>query len=177
MKFIEKYKSPSFDTRKKDSSLNYIIIHYSAIKNNKEALSHLSEKKNKVSSHFFINKSGEIFYLVDLINRAWHAGRSYWKGIVDINSESIGIEMDNSGHHYDFENYTPKQTNSLILLLKYISKKYNINKQNILGHSDIPLIEKLIRERNFHGKNLKKIIYPFFQLSCLKTKNIDCCIC
>tara|TARA_B100000959_G_scaffold236747_1_gene255733 strand:- start:311 stop:553 length:243 start_codon:yes stop_codon:yes gene_type:complete len=66
MKFIEKYKSPSFDIRNKDSSLNYIIIHYSAIKNYKEALSHLSERKNKVSSHFFINKYGEIFYLVDI---------------------------------------------------------------------------------------------------------------
>ena len=112
MKFIEKYKSPNFDRRKKASSLNYIIIHYTAIKSYKEALSHLCKKENKASTHFFISKSGEIFHLVDIINRAWHAGRSYWKGIVDINSESIGIEMDNSGHHYDFENYTPKQLNS-----------------------------------------------------------------
>ncbi len=170
MKFIEKYKSPSFDTRKKDSSLNYIIIHYSAIKNNKEALSHLSEKKNKVSSHFFINKSGEIFYLVDLINRAWHAGRSYWKGIVDINSESIGIEMDNSGHHYDFENYTPKQTNSLILLLKYISKKYNINKQNILGHSDISPYRKIDPGEKFPWKKLKKNNLSFFPIKLSQNK-------
>ena len=162
MKFIEKYKSPSFDTRKKDSSLNYIIIHYSAIKNNKEALSHLSEKKNKVSSHFFINKSGEIFYLVDVINRAWHAGRSYWKGIIDINSESIGIEMDNSGHHFDFENYTPKQINSLIQLLKYISVKFNISKQNILGHSDISPYRKIDPGEKFPWKKLKKNNLSFF---------------
>ena len=51
MKFIEKYKSPSFDIRKKDSSLNYIIIHYSAIKSYKEALSHLCAKKNKANLH------------------------------------------------------------------------------------------------------------------------------
>ena len=51
--------------------------------------------------------------------------------------------MDNSGHHYDFENYTPKQINSLIQLLKYISKKFNINKQNILGHSDIAPYRKI----------------------------------
>ena len=120
MKFIENYKSPNFDKRKKASSLNYIIIHYTAIKSYKEALGYLCEKKNKASSHFFISKSGEIFYLVDIMNRAWHAGRSYWKGIVDINSESIGIEMDNSGHHHDFENYTPEQLNSLIRLLKNI---------------------------------------------------------
>ena len=162
MKFIEKYKSPSFDIRKKDSSLNYIIIHYSAIRSYKEALSHLSERKNKVSSHFFINKSGEIFYLVDVINRAWHAGRSYWKGIIDINSESIGIEMDNSGHHYDFENYTPKQINSLIQLLKYISKKFNINKQNILGHSDISPYRKIDPGERFPWKKLKKNNLSFF---------------
>ena len=162
MKFIEKYKSPSFDIRKKDSSLNYIIIHYSAIKSYKEALSHLSERKNKVSSHFFINKSGEIFYLVDVINRAWHAGRSYWKGIIDINSESIGIEMDNSGHHYDFENYTPKQINSLIQLLKYISIKFNISKQNILGHSDISPYRKIDPGERFPWKKLKKNNLSFF---------------
>ena len=66
MKFIEKYKSPNFDRRKKASSLNYIIIHYTAIKSYKEALSHLCKKENKASTHFFISKSGEIFHLVDI---------------------------------------------------------------------------------------------------------------
>ena len=170
MKFIEKYKSLSFGIRKKDSSLNYIIIHYSAIKSYKEALSYLSERKNKVSSHFFINKSGEIFYLVDLKNRAWHAGRSYWKGIIDINSESIGIEMDNSGHHYDFENYTPKQINSLIRLLKYISKKFNINKQNILGHSDISPYRKIDPGERFPWKKLNKNNLSFLPNKLLRNK-------
>ena len=162
MKFIEKYKSPSFDIRKKDSSLNYIIIHYTAIKSYKEALGHLCEKKNKASSHFIISKSGEIFYLVDIMNRAWHAGRSYWKGIIDINSESIGIEMDNSGHHYNFENYTPKQINSLILLLKYILKNYKINQQNILGHSDISPYRKIDPGERFPWNKLKKNNLSFF---------------
>ena len=170
MKFIEKYKSLSFDIRKKDSSLNYIIIHYSAIKSYKEALSYLSERKNKVSSHFFINKSGEIFYLVDLKNRAWHAGRSYWKGIIDINSESIGIEMDNSGHHYDFENYNPKQIKSLIRLLKYISKRFNINKQNVLGHSDISPYRKIDPGERFPWKKLNKNNLSFLPNKLLRNK-------
>ena len=170
MKFIEKYKSPSFGIRKKDSSLNYIIIHYSAIKSYKEALSYLSERKNKVSSHFFINKSGEIFYLVDLKNRAWHAGRSYWKGIIDINSESIGIEMDNSGHHYDFENYNPKQIKSLIRLLKYISKRFNINKQNVLGHSDISPYRKIDPGERFPWKKLNKNNLSFLPNKLLRNK-------
>ena len=57
MKFIEKYKSPNFDKRKKASFLNYIIIHYTAMRTDKEALDHLCIKQSKVSSHFFINKS------------------------------------------------------------------------------------------------------------------------
>ena len=156
MKFIEKYKSPNFDRRKKASSLNYIIIHYTAIKSYKEALSHLCAKKSKASSHFFINKYGEIFYLVDIMERAWHAGRSYWNGIIDINSESIGIEMDNSGHHYNFENYTPKQINSLIKLLKYIFKNYKINQQNILGHSDVAPYRKIDPGEKFPWQKLKR---------------------
>ena len=62
-------------------------------------MNHLCEKKNKVSSHFLVSKKGEIYYLVDLKKRAWHAGKSYWNGLTDLNSSSIGIEIDNSGHH------------------------------------------------------------------------------
>ena len=162
MKFNKKYESSNFDGRKKASSLNYIIIHYTAIKSYKEALGHLCEKQNKASSHFFISKYGEIFYLVDIRERAWHAGRSYWNGIIDINSESIGIEMDNSGHHYNFENYTSKQINSLIKLLKYIFKNYKINQQNILGHSDVAPYRKIDPGEKFPWKKLKMNNLSFF---------------
>ena len=103
MKFINKYKSPNFDKRKKGSKIKYIIIHYTAMRTDIEALNFLCNKKNKVSSHFLINKSGKIYKLVNLQNRAWHAGESYWKGERDINSNSIGIEIDNSGKILDFE--------------------------------------------------------------------------
>ena len=70
----------------------------------------ISKKKNKISAHFLISKKGEIFYLVDLKKRAWHAGKSYWKGLKDLNSSSIGIEIDNSGHHFYNENYNNLRT-------------------------------------------------------------------
>ena len=156
MKFIEKYKSSNFDKRKKDYSLNYIVLHYTAMKNYMDALSHLCEKNNKVSSHFLINKSGDIFYLVNILNRAWHAGVSYWKGVFDINSESIGIELDNSGHHYDFENYNLNQVESLVKLIKYILKKSTVNQYSILGHSDISPYRKIDPGEKFPWKILKK---------------------
>ena len=95
MKLINKFKSPNYDFRKK-YSIKIIIIHYTALKNSDEALSYLCNSNNRVSSHFLISKSGDIFCLVDELKRAWHAGESYWKNITDINSNSIGIELDYS---------------------------------------------------------------------------------
>ena len=82
MKFINTYKSLNYNSRKQNSIV-FIIIHYTAIKSAEAAISHLCNKKTKVSSHFFINKSGAIYYLVDLKYRAWHAGKSCWKKIQD----------------------------------------------------------------------------------------------
>ena len=137
MNFINKNKSPNFNRRKKGTSIKYIVIHYTAIIDYKKAINRLVDKKHKVSAHFLINKVGQIYNLVDISNRAWHAGISYWSGSKDINSESIGIELDNSGHYRKFEKYSSKQIRSLIKLLNYISKKYKIKKSNVLGHSDI----------------------------------------
>ena len=175
MKFIDKYKSANFNKRKNGTFINYIILHYTAMKDYKEALNHLCDKNNKVSSHFLINKSGDIFYLVNIMNRAWHAGKSNWRKVSDINSESIGIEIDNSGHLYNFENYTSKQIDSLIKLLKYISYRYGIKKPNILGHSDISPYRKIDPGEKFTWMKLKRNNLTFLpnKLSQNKTNKID----
>ena len=143
MKFINTYKSSSFDKRKRGTSLKFIILHYTAIRSNIDTLNRFCDKKNKVSSHYLINKIGEIYRIVDINNRAWHAGKSFWNGSTDINSESIGIELDNSGHFYDFENYPDIQIKSLIFLIKYIFKKHIIDTGSILGHSDVAPYRKI----------------------------------
>ena len=121
MKFINKYKSANFNLRKKGHKIKYIILHYTAIKSDYKAIQHLICKKNKVSSHFLINKKGKIFSLVNIKKRAWHAGKSFWQGDNDINSNSIGIELDNTGHYINFERYTKKQVDS-IKLLKFLKR-------------------------------------------------------
>ena len=143
MKFINKYKSANYDKRKKGAKVLYIIFHYTAMHSDIEALKYLCDKKNKVSSHFLINKKGQIYQLVNLKKRAWHAGESYWAGKKDINSYSVGIEIDNSGKLIHYENYTRNQIFSLIKLLKYLIKKYKISINNILGHSDIAPYRKI----------------------------------
>ena len=156
MKFINKYKSVNFNLRKNGDKIKYIILHYTAIKSDYEAIQHLIYKKNKVSSHFLINKKGKIFNLVDLKKRAWHAGQSFWKGDKDINSNSIGIELDNTGHYINFERYTKNQIDSLIKLLNFLKKKYDIDNLNFLGHSDISPYRKNDPGEKFPWKKLSK---------------------
>ncbi len=164
MKFINKYKSVNFNLRKKGYKIKYIILHYTAIRSDYEAIKHLINKKNKVSSHFLINKKGKIFSLVDLKKRAWHAGKSFWKGDRDINSNSIGIELDNTGHYINFERYTKKQVDSLIKLLKFLKKKYDIENLNFLGHSDISPFRKNDPGEKFPWKKLYKHNLGFFPI-------------
>ena len=175
MKFIENYKSTSFDLRKSSIKIKYIIIHYTAMKSHVEAIKHLCNKNNKVSSHFLISKAGDIFNLVNIDFRAWHAGKCFWKKESDINSSSIGIELDNSGHFLDFENFSILQINSLIKLIKHLKKNYKIEPQNILGHSDIAPYRKFDPGEKFPWKKLSNKNISFFpiKLSISRSRIID----
>jgi N-acetylmuramoyl-L-alanine amidase len=133
-----KFKSGNYDQRKFDISL--VIIHFTETKTFTDALNLLTSKERKVSCHYLIDKSGDIFNLVDLDKRAWHAGESMWGNYDDINSRSVGIEIVNSGEIIK-ENYTSKQLVSLSHLLIKLLKDYNI--KNILGHSDIAPTRKI----------------------------------
>ena len=154
MKLIHKYKSPNFNKRKKNTIL-FIIIHYTALKNCKEAITYLCDTKNKVSTHYVISQDGKIFNLVDEKERAWHAGLSYWGGFRDINSLSIGIELDFS-YNQKNNRYSRDMILSLIILLKKLKKKYNINKENILGHADIAPFRKKDPGEKFPWYQLQK---------------------
>ena len=140
MKLSKKFKSPNFNDRK-SNKIKFIIIHYTALKNYKNAISHLCNSKKKVSSHYLISQSGKIYNLVDDNMRAWHAGRSYWKKFIDLNSLSLGIELDYS-RNKDNNKFTDKMINSLLILLENLKTKHNIKSHNILAHSDIAPFRK-----------------------------------
>tara|TARA_B100001964_G_C14162324_1_gene567375 strand:+ start:323 stop:1072 length:750 start_codon:yes stop_codon:yes gene_type:complete len=156
MKLIETYKSPNFNERIENEQLRYLILHYTAMKSCQEALEYMCKKESKVSAHFLISKKGEIFYLVDLKKRAWHAGKSYWKGLINLNSSSIGIEIDNSGHHIFNENYNYLQIQSLCKLVKNIIEEYKIMPENVLGHSDIAPFRKIDPGEKFPWNKLNE---------------------
>ena len=146
MKLIHKFKSPSFNKRKA-KHIKYIVVHYTALKDINESINYLCNPLNKVSAHFLISKVGEIYNLVDLNQRAWHAGYSYWNGDIDINSLSIGIELDYFPSQKN--KFSNKMINSLNDLLLKLMKKYKISYGNILGHSDIAPYRKVDPGKKF----------------------------
>ena len=149
--------SPNFSKVKRPKNqIKFIIIHYTGMKKESAAIKRLCDQKSKVSAHYFIKRNGNILRLVPDLYEAWHAGKSNWKKFKSLNKNSIGIEIQNSGHNYVYENFQIKQINSLKKLLTYLLKIYRINYNNVLGHSDIAPDRKKDPGEKFPWKNLSK---------------------
>ena len=134
----------------------------------------LIKKSSKVSTHYLITRKGSITRMVDEKKTAWHAGKSKWKNLINLNSQSIGIELVNKGHQFGYENFSNKQITNLILLCKSLVKKYKIKNQNIVGHSDIAPLRKKDPGEKFpwHLLSKKKIGY-WYNTSKADLKNKD----
>ena len=152
MKYITKYKSPNYNSRN-NSRVELIIIHYTALKNTLEAISYLCKKEKKVSSHYLISQNGNVYNLVDDKYRAWHAGQSFWHAITDINSISIGIELDYNPNGKN-NKFSIKMIYSLKKLIRNLQKNYKINKNGILAHSDIAPFRKKDPGKHFPWQSL-----------------------
>ncbi len=154
---ISQNYSPNFNVSKRpQKNIKFIIIHYTGMKNESLAINRLCNTKSKVSAHYFIKKNGSVLNLVPPLYEAWHAGESSWKGIKSLNRYSIGIEIQNSGHDNKYENFALNQIISIKKLLKYLIRKYRVNVNNILGHSDIAPDRKKDPGEKFPWKELSK---------------------
>jgi N-acetylmuramoyl-L-alanine amidase len=130
--------SPNFEIKKRNpEQIKFIIFHYTGMKNEHSAIKKLTSIKSKVSCHYFIKNNGEIVVMVPDLYIAWHAGISTWKHFKSLNKNSIGIEISNPGHNFNYKKFSKKQIESIKKLSKFLIKKYKINRKNILGHSDI----------------------------------------
>jgi len=133
-----KFLSPNFSIKNRSKKhIKHIVIHYTGMQSEVESLKKLCNPRSKVSSHFFIKRSGEILKLVPEKKIAWHAGKSRWGKFNKLNKYSIGIEISNRGHRWGYQQFTKKQLNSLSALCKQLMSKYLISKKNVVGHSDI----------------------------------------
>ena len=156
-KITKNYSSNFSLPKRRHNKIKFVIIHYTGMKNESLAIKRLCNPATKVSSHYFLKKSGKILELVPDLYEAWHAGKSSWKKYNSLNKYSIGIEIQNSGHDNSYENFSSKQIISLKSLLKYLVKIYKIDKKNILGHSDIAPTRKKDPGEKFPWKDLSKI--------------------
>lgn len=114
-----------------------IVLHYTGMPDAGAALDRLTSGESRVSAHYLVTEEGEIFQLVDEEKRAWHAGRSYWRGITDVNSASVGIEIVNPGHEFGYRSFPDEQMASVIPLVADIKERHGIGRGNIVGHSDV----------------------------------------
>ncbi|MBR1948761.1 MAG: N-acetylmuramoyl-L-alanine amidase [Alphaproteobacteria bacterium] len=140
---------PYYGERK--SKIDMIVLHAVAF-DIKEAIDSFSE--NEVSSHYIVAENGEIWQLVGEKRRARHAGVSYWRGIEDINSHSIGIEF--CSKTLGQKNFSRAQIASGVELIKKLVKKYKIKPENIVGHSDVAPTRKPDPGKAFFWKELAK---------------------
>ena len=114
-----------------------IVLHYTGMPDAEGAIDRLTSPEAKVSAHYLVDEDGTIFALVDEEKRAWHAGKSRWRGITDVNSASVGIEIVNPGHEFGYRPFPDEQIAALIPLVADIKERHGIGRGNIVGHSDV----------------------------------------
>jgi N-acetylmuramoyl-L-alanine amidase len=131
---------------------NYVIIHHTAQNSCEQTLKTFTLPRTQVSSHYVICKDGTVHHMLNDLLRGHHAGVSKWGNATDLNSSSIGIEIDNNG----FEVFTDAQINSLLDVLQRLKRAFNIPVANFIGHADIAPGRKVDPNRNFPWQKLSE---------------------
>ncbi|MEO6248636.1 MAG: N-acetylmuramoyl-L-alanine amidase [Sphingomicrobium sp.] len=127
--------SPNFDER--SLSISMIVLHYTGMPDAAAAISRLTSPEAKVSAHYLVAEDGSVVRMVPEEKRAWHAGDSYWRGVTDVNSASVGIELVNPGHEFGYRLFPDDQIAALIPLVSAIKERHGIGRGNVVGHSDV----------------------------------------
>jgi len=127
--------SPNFDERTLPVSI--LVLHYTGMRDAASAIARLCDPEAKVSCHYLVAEDGQIVRMVPEEKRAWHAGKSWWRGKESLNSASIGIELVNPGHEFGYVPFPDAQIDALIPLVADIVERHRITRGNVVGHSDI----------------------------------------
>lgn len=127
--------SPNWNER--DAAISMVVMHYTDMPSVDDAIARMCDPEVGVSAHYLITEAGEVVRLVPEEKRAWHAGLSYWRGHRDVNSASIGIELDHPGHALGYREFADAQFEALLPLLARIVETHDIPRANVVGHSDV----------------------------------------
>ncbi|MGH6866754.1 MAG: N-acetylmuramoyl-L-alanine amidase [Methyloceanibacter sp.] len=129
--------SPNFEPRREGCEPDMLILHYTGMESAEAALDWLTREEAKASAHYLVDEEGRITQIVAESMRAWHAGQSSWEGETDLNSRSIGIEIHNPGHAFDYPDFPDRQMQAVEALSLDILGRHEIRPQLVLAHSDI----------------------------------------
>lgn len=133
--------SPNHDDRA-GTPISMIVLHYTGMESADAALARLTDPDAKVSSHYVVAEDGAIMRLVDEGRRAWHAGKSYWREITDVNGASVGIEIVNPGHELGYRPFPGAQMGAVLRLTAEIARRHDIKPSMVVGHSDVATTRK-----------------------------------
>lgn len=147
--------SPNFDERALPVTM--LVLHYTGMADAASAIERLRDPEAGVSSHYLVAEDGQVLRLVDEDKRAWHAGRSHWRGVTDVNSASIGIEIVNPGHEFGYQPFPEEQMDALVPLVADIVRRHAIPRANVVGHSDIAPDRKQDPGELFEWHRLAKV--------------------
>jgi len=117
--------------------ISMVVLHYTGMVDGAAALARLRDPDSGVSAHWLVEEDGRVLRLVDEERRAWHAGRSHWRGVTDINSASVGIEIVNPGHDWGYRPYPADQVAAVVRLVAEVKDRHQVTRGNVVGHSDI----------------------------------------
>ncbi|MFA6115653.1 MAG: N-acetylmuramoyl-L-alanine amidase [Sphingomonas sp.] len=147
--------SPNFDERSLGVSM--LVLHYTGMQDAQSAIDRLRDPAAKVSAHYLVAEDGTVLRMVAEDKRAWHAGKSRWRGIEDVNSASIGIEIVNPGHEFGYPPFPEQQIDALLPLVAEIKERHGITRGNVVGHSDIAPTRKQDPGELFPWNRLAKL--------------------
>lgn len=131
-----------------------LIMHYTGMSSTEKAIDWLAREESRVSCHYVIADDGRVTQMVPESMRAWHAGVSFWRGERDINSHSIGIEIQNPGHEHGYPNFPRAQMDAVIALGRDILKRNKMRADGVLAHSDVAPERKIDPGEKFNWAEL-----------------------
>lgn len=137
---------------------NFVVIHHTAQDSLAQTIKTFTLTRTQVSSHYVIGRDGTVVQMLNDYLRSWHAGRGRWGNDTDLNSSSIGIELDNNGSEF----FPEEQIESLIKVLKSLKEKYSIPTANFIGHADLAPGRKVDPSVYFPWKRLAEAGFGYW---------------
>ncbi len=134
---VREHPSPNWDERPAGCRPASLVLHYTGMRDAAGAVRRLCDPASRVSCHYLVDEDGSVLRLVAEEKRAWHAGRSWWRGRSGLNDDSVGIEIVNPGHEWGYRPFPPVQMLAVTALAVEIVRRWRIEPFEVVAHSDI----------------------------------------